>query len=334
MAMSEFHTTAAQLLAHHKGLLAADESVASAGKRLAAVGIANTPETRRQYRNLFLTTVGIEQYMSGMIFHDETFGQNTDNGTSFVKLLQQKGIVPGIKVDAGAHPMAESPTEKMTAGLEGLDERLADYYTRGARFAKWRAVITIGENIPTDNCLLENAKALAEYAFLCQKNNIVPVVEPEVLIDGSHDLDTSEVVTTKTLRVLFEALTARSVDLTGVILKSSMVISGSECPMQALPEEIAAATIRCFQNAVPKEVPGIVFLSGGQTAIQATVNLNAIAKMNPGPWTISFSYARALQGPALELWKGKPENILEAQTEFLARLQANVLANQGLFEAL
>ncbi len=332
--MSEIHDTVKHLLANHKGLLAADESVATAGKRLETIHVSNNPEHRRQYHGLFFTTPGIEQYMSGVIFHDETLGQNADDGTPFVKLLQQKGIIPGIKVDAGAQAMETSPEEKMTAGLDGLDARLADYYARGARFAKWRAVITIGPNIPTDMCITENAKALAEYAFLCQKNNIVPVVEPEVLIDGSHDLERSEVVTTTTLRVLFDTLTRRGVDLTGVILKSSMVISGSECPMQALPEEIAEATIRCFNAAIPKAVPGIVFLSGGQSPIQATVNLNAIAKMNPGPWTISFSYARALQGPSLELWKGKPENILEAQTEFLARLQANVLANQGLFEAV
>lgn len=334
VAMSEIHETVKQLLANHKGLLAADESVATAEKRLATIHISNSPEHRRQYHALFFTTPGIEEYMSGVILPDEAMHQAADDGTAFVTLLQQKGIIPGIKVDAGAHAMDTSPEEKMTAGLKGLDVRLAGYYARGARFAKWRAVITIGEHIPTDMCLTENAKALAEYAFLCQKNNIVPVVEPEVLIDGDHDLERSETVTTKTLRILFDALTSRGVDLTGVILKSSMVISGSDCPMQALPEEIAEATIRCFNAAVPKEIPGIVFLSGGQTAIQATVNLNAIAKMNPGPWTISFSYARALQGPSLELWKGRPENILEAQAEFLARLQANVLANQGLFEAV
>lgn len=332
--MREIHKTVTQLLANHKGLLAADESQSSAGKRLAAVGIENTAETRRQYRNLFLTTAGIEQYMSGAIFHDETLGQAADDGMPFVQVLQQKGIVPGIKVDAGTSPMEASPEEKITAGLDGLDTRLADYYARGARFAKWRAVITIGEDIPTDLCLTENAKALAEYAMLCQKNNIVPVVEPEVLIDGNHNLARSEKVTSRTLQVLFQELTARGVDLTGVILKSSMVINGNACPMQALPEEIAEATIRCFQNTVPKEVPGIIFLSGGQTAIQATVNLNAVAQMNPGPWTMSFCYARALQGPALELWKGKLENVPEAQAEFLARLQANVLANQGLFEAV
>ena len=324
-------TIAQQLLADHKGLLAADESETTAGKRLATIGLENTVENRRQYRNLFFTAPGIEQGISGIILHHETMGQSASDGTPFVQVLQSKGIIPGIKVDGGVEPLEGSPEEKMTIGLHGLDARLADYYTRGARFAKWRAVITIGQNIPTDNCLLENAKALAEYAFLCQKKGIVPVVEPEVLIDGSHDLDMSEVVTTKTLRVLFQELTTRGVDLTGVILKSSMVISGNQCPTQATPEEIAEATIRCFTNAVPKEVPGIVFISGGQSAMQATVSLNAIAKVNTGPWTISFSYARALQGPALEIWKGKTENIPAAQAEFIKRLQQNVAANQGKY---
>lgn len=322
---------AAQLLADYKGLLAADESVKSAGKRLGAIHVENTPEMRRQYRNLFLTTPGAERYLSGVIFHDETMCQAADDGTPFVKLLQKKGIIPGIKVDAGAHPMVDSPEEKVTAGLDGLDKRLADYYTRGARFAKWRAVITIGQSIPTDRCLIENAKALAEYAMLCQKNGIVPVVEPEVLIDGEHDLAKSKAVTMKTLQILFQELIARGVDLTGLILKSSMVISGNECSTQATPTQIAEATLRCFKNSVPAEVPGIVFLSGGQSPVQATENLNAIAKATKGPWTISFSYARALQGPSLKIWKGKPENVPAAQAEFIKRLQANVAANQGKY---
>jgi len=318
-----------KLLANHKGLLAADESEKTAGKRLATINLENTPETRRQYRELFFTASGIETGISGVILHDETLGQKANDGTPFVQLLQQKGIVPGIKVDAGAHSIPDSPKEKMTAGLDGLDARLRAYYQQGARFAKWRAVITIGEGIPSEHCLVENAKALAEYAMLCQKNGLVPVIEPEVLIDGNHDLARSEEVTTQTLKTVFEYLQARDVDLTGVILKSSMVISGNECPTQATPEQIAEATIRCFKNSVPKDLPGIVFLSGGQSPEQATVNLNAIAKLNPGPWTISFSYARALQGPALKIWKGKPENIPAAQAEFIKRLQANVAANQG-----
>jgi len=327
--MTELQKTAKQLFADHKGLLAADESVTSAGKRLAAVHIENTPETRRQYRNLFLTAPGVEQYLSGVIFHDETLGQATDDGTSFIKLLQQNGIVPGIKVDAGAHPLPNYPGELITEGLDGLGERLNAYYKQGARFAKWRAVISIGDGLPSDFCIAANAQVMARYAALCQENNIVPIVEPEVLIDGDHDLATSETVTTKTLKEVFVQLQAHSADLTGLILKSSMVISGSECATQATPEEIAEATIRCFTNSVPAEVPGIVFLSGGQNAEQATANLRAISKANKGPWKISFSYARALQGPALEIWKGKAENVPAAQTEFIKRLQANVAANKG-----
>ena len=324
-------TIVKQLLADHKGLLAADESPKTAAKRFAPIQVENTPERRRQFRNLYLAAPGVEQYMSGVILHDETMGQAANDGTPFVKLLQQKGIVPGIKVDAGTEPMADSPSEKISKGLDGLDLRLQDYYTRGARFAKWRAVITIGQGIPTDHCLVENAKVLAEYAVLCQKNGIVPIVEPEVLIDGDHDLAKSKAVTTKTLQVVFQELLARDVDLTGLILKSSMVISGSTCPVQATPAQIADATIRCFKNSVPPEVPGIVFLSGGQTPVQATVNLNAIAKANQGPWTLTFSYARALQEPSLEIWQGKAENIPAAQATFVKRLQLNVAANQGKY---
>jgi fructose-bisphosphate aldolase class I len=327
--MIELQKTAKQLFADHKGLLAADESVTSAGKRLSVVGIENTPETRRQYRNLFLATPGVEQYLSGVIFHDETMGQAADSGISFVHLLQQKGIVPGIKVDAGTQPLPNYPGELITEGLDGLGERLNAYYKQGARFAKWRAVISIGDGLPSDFCIAANAQVMARYAALCQENNIVPIVEPEVLIDGDHDLATSETVTTKTLKEVFVQLQAHSVDLTGLILKSSMVISGNECATQATPEEIAEATIRCFKNSVPAEVPGIVFLSGGQSADQATANLRAISKVSKGPWKISFSYARALQGPALEIWKGKTENVPAAQAEFIKRLQANVAANKG-----
>jgi fructose-bisphosphate aldolase, class I len=329
--MQELQATAKQLLANHKGLLAADESVTSAGKRLGTIHVENTPETRRQYRNLFLTTPGIEQYLSGVIFHEETFGQAMDDGTPFIKLLQQKGIVPGIKVDAGAHPLPNYPGELITEGLDGLGDRLHAFYQQGARFAKWRAVIGIGDGLPTDFCIAANAQVMARYAALCQENQIVPIVEPEVLIDGRHDVATSEAVTTQTLREVFTQLQIHGVDLAGVILKSSMVISGSECPAQATPEQIAEATLRCFTSTVLAEVPGIVFLSGGQAPKQATVNLNAIGKATKGPWKLSFSYARALQGPALAMWKGKPENVPAAQAVFIKRLKANVAANQGKY---
>ncbi len=329
--MPNLNDVAKKLLANHKGLLAADESTKTAGKRLSAIGLENTPEHRRQYRNLFFTTAGIEQGISGVILHHETLDQAADDGTPFTQLLQQKGIVPGIKVDGGAHPLANFPGEKITEGLDGLRERMADYAARGIGFAKWRAVIAIGDGLPTDFCVFSNAHALARYAAICQEAGIVPVVEPEVLIDGSHDLATSEGVTTKTLQEVFQQLQAHSVDLSGVVLKSSMVISGSECPTQATPDDIAEATLRCFAKTVPAEVPGIVFLSGGQAAVQATQNLNAIGKATKGPWSISFSYARALQGPPLEVWKGKAENVPAAQAEFMKRLQANVAANQGTY---
>lgn len=329
--MPNLNTIAKKLLADHRGFLAADESTKTAGKRLATIGLENTPETRRQYRNLFFTAPKIEEGISGVILHHETMEQSADDGTPFVRLLQQKGIAPGIKVDEGAHLLVNFPGEKVTEGLDGLRDRMADYAKRGAVFAKWRAVIAIGDGIPTDFSIFANAHALARYAAICQEAGIVPVVEPEVLIDGKHDLAKSEEVTTKTLQAVFQQLQAHSVDLSGVILKSSMVISGSECPTQATPEQIAVATLRCFTKAVPAEVPGIVFLSGGQTAVQATLNLNAIGKATKGPWPISFSYARALQGPTLAVWKGKPENTPAAQAEFIKRLTANVAANQGKY---
>ncbi len=329
--MSELHAIAKKLVANHKGLLAADESTKSAGKRLASVGLESTEETRRQYRNLFLTTQGIEEGISGVILFEETMWQKADDGTLFVELLQQKGIVPGIKVDKGAKELAGFPEEKITEGLDKLRERFQDFYDQGARFAKWRAVITIGDGIPTDYCIEANAHALARYAALAQEAGIVPVVEPEVLITGKHDLSTSEAATTRVLQATFAQLADHRVDLKGLILKSSMAISGDECANQATPEEIAEATLRMFEKSVPSEVPGIVFLSGGQSAVQATTNLNAINAKSKGPWTISFSYARALQAPSLAIWKGKKEHLSAAQAEFLKRLRANVKANAGLY---
>ncbi|MDD5040064.1 MAG: fructose-bisphosphate aldolase class I [Patescibacteria group bacterium] len=331
MAKNPLHLIAKQIVANHKGLLAADESEKTATKRLASINMESTPETRRQYRDLFLTAAGIEEGISGVILHHETMEQSASNGTPFVKLLQQKGIIPGIKVDAGTADLPNFPGEKVTEGLDKLAERFKKYYEAGARFSKWRAVITIGEGIPTDFCILANAHALARYAALSQAAGLVPVVEPEVLIDGTHDLARSEEVTTKTLQIVFKQLKAHKVDLKGTILKSSMVISGKECPTQASPEEIGQATIRCFTKAVPKRLAGIVFLSGGQKAVQATENLNAVVKANPGTWPISFSYARALQGPPLQVWQGKPENVPAAQKEFIKRLKANVAANAGKY---
>ncbi len=324
---------AQQMVANNKGLLAADESTKTAGKRLATINLESTPETRRQYRDLFLSAEGIEQGISGVILHHETMEQSASDGTPFAKLLEQKGIIPGIKVDEGTIDLPNFPGEKVTEGLDKLGERLKKYYEMGARFAKWRAVITIGDGIPSDFCIFSNAHALARYAALCQENHIVPVVEPEVLIDGTHDIHRSYDVTTKTLEILFDQLKEHKVDLSGAILKSSMVISGKECPEQAAPEEIGKLTIKCFKKSVPRELPGIVFLSGGQTAVQATENLNAVNMVNPGPWIISFSYARALQGPSLDIWKGRPENVPAAQKEFIKRLKANVAANKGEYSS-
>ncbi len=336
MNTSSLAAIAQQMVADHKGLLAADESVKTATKRLDSIGLESTEETRRQYRNLFLTTAELGKYISGVILFEETLSQKADDGTPFLELLERQGVLPGIKVDKGAHDLANFPGEKVTEGLDKLRDRFTQYAQLGCKFAKWRAVITIeGAQLPTQQCIYANAHALARYAALAQEAGLVPVVEPEVLINGPHDLQRSEAVTTTTLEITFEELKRFHVDLHGVILKSSMVISGNECPTQATPDEVAEATLRCFRESVPADVPGIVFLSGGQTAVQATENLNAVnklkAKEGNAPWTISFSYARALQGPPLEVWHGKPENVEAGQAEFTKRMKANHAANQGTY---
>ncbi len=326
---------AKQMVADHKGLLAADESTPTATKRLDSIGMESTEETRRQYRNVFLATEGMENYISGVILFEETLHQKSDDGKPFVELLQDKGVIPGIKVDKGAKDLAFFEGEKVTEGLDKLRDRLAEYYAIGCRFSKWRAVILIDQekSLPTDFCIQANAHALARYAALSQEAGIVPVVEPEVLYDkGSHDLATAEKYTTQALEATFAALREHRVDLSGVILKSSMVLASKKFEPQSTPEEIAEATVRCFKKAVPEEVPGIVFLSGGQSGEQATVNLNAVNKVNPGPWNISFSYGRALQGDALQVWAGKEENIDAAQTEFTKRMKAVKVANKGEYE--
>lgn len=332
--MSEtLQSIAKKIVADYKGLLAADESNPTAKKRLDTINLESTEENRRKYRELFFSTDGIENYISGVILFDETTKQKDSNGTPFVELLKKKGIIPGIKVDKGAKDLAGFEGEKITEGLDKLRDALKEYYEMGIRFAKWRSVITIGNNIPTDFCILANAHGLARYAALCQEAGIVPVVEPEVLLNGDHDLVRSEEVTTKTTQVLFDQLQQHKVQLDGLILKSSMVISGDECKNQATPEEIAEATLRCFKNSVPAEVPGIVFLSGGQSDVQATENLNAVNKLNPSPWTISFSYARALQASPLKVWAGKEKNITAAQEAFMKRLKVSQAANQGKYSS-
>ena len=293
MAWDELYETARTIVADNKGILAADESTGTIAKRFDAIGVESTEETRRAYRNLLFTTVGMEQFIGGVILYDETIRQRADDGTPFAELLAAKGVVPGIKVDTGAKPMALHPGELVTEGLDGLRERLAEYYALGARFAKWRAVITIGDGIPTDACIHANAHALARYAALCQEAGLVPIVEPEVLMDADNTIETCEDVTGRTLRALYAALYGLDVHLRGTLLKPNMVIAGKGCPRQDPPERIATLTVHGLLRHVPALVPGVVFLSGGQSEVQATENLNAINRdrravaalvlLRPGP---------------------------------------------------
>ncbi len=305
------------LVAPGKGILAADESSKTIQKRFDEIGLQSTPETNLAYRKMLFTALGIEEYISGVILYDETIRQEI-NGVSVPQYLQNKGIVPGIKVDKGAWRLSNFPEEKITEGLDNLRDRLTEYKQMGARFAKWRAVIKIEEGIPTDTCIESNAEALAQYAALCQEADLVPIIEPEVLMDGGHDLEKCREVTGKTLKILFAKLVAHKVVLEGIILKPNMVISGEDNLIQANSEEIARVTVQTFLEVVPKEVQGIVFLSGGQTPDEATENLAAINRVG-GPWQLSFSYGRALQDEALIVWAGKEENVKAAQEAFLER---------------
>jgi len=318
-------------MAPNKGILAADESVVSANKRLRAVNVAGSKDNRRRYRQLFFWIPGIEENLSGIILHDETIKQNDENEKPFVQILIDKGIIPGIKVDAGTEDLAFFPKEKITEGLDGLPSRLKKYHKMGARFAKWRAVITIGNNTPTSACIDANAHELARYAALCQASGIVPIVEPEVLMDGKHTIEQCEEATTRILKHLFSEAEKYRVDMGGLILKSNMIISGKKCKAQATADEIAEATLRTFHATVPVGLAGIVFLSGGQGAAQATENLNAISKKNQGPWPMTFSYARALQGPSLEIWRGDDTKLLEAREIFLKRLRLTAAARNGMY---
>lgn len=325
----ELYEIAQALAAPGKGVLAADESLSTAKKRLESVGVEDSEENRRMYRELFFMAKDVGNYLAGVILFDETFRQSASDGTPFVKLLASRGVMPGIKVDMSTKPMPGHGEEVFTQGLDGLAERLEEYAAGGATFTKWRSVIRIGEDMPSDMNLLENAVAMAHYAAAVQAAGMVPIVEPEVLLEGSHTIEQAEEVTTKTLQRIFEELTNYNVDLAGTVLKSSMVLAGDSAEAQSNPEEVAEATLRTFENAVPKELPSIVFLSGGQTPEQATDNLRTIAQQNKGPWQISFSYARALQGPSLEIWRGQDENIPAAQAEFLKRLEATSAAQRG-----
>jgi len=326
--------TAAAMVAKGKGLLAADESSGTCEKRFKSVGVDSTEANRRVYRDLLFTTKGVEDFVSGVILFDETLRQSTVSGDEpFPEYLASKGIIPGIKVDKGIHDLALSPGEKVTEGLDGLRARLEEYFRLGARFAKWRAVITIGPGIPTHSCLYANAHALARYSALCQEASIVPIVEPEVLLDGDHTIERCYEATEATLSALFAAIRAYNVSLEHTILKASMVVSGKDCPRQAGVERVAEETVRCLKRTVPAALPGVVFLSGGQSDEAATAHLNEMARMPNLPWPLTFSYSRALQNPALKTWRGAPGNVAAAQRAFHHRARMNSLASQGKYRA-
>lgn len=331
MNSSELRSIAKAMVAPGKGILAADESTSTIKKRFDAIQVESTEENRRAYRELLFTTKGSEKHVSGVILYDETIRQKAADGTPFPKLLASKGIVPGIKVDTGAKDLFGFPGEKITEGLDGLRERLIEYHGLGARFAKWRAVIDIdtARGVPSDYCLAANAHALARYAALCQEQGIVPIVEPEVLMDGAHTLETCYAVTCRTLEVVFAELFRARIELEGMILKPNMVIAGKKCTKPAGMPEIAEHTVRCFRQHVPAAVPGIVFLSGGQSEQEATANLNAMNALGKHPWELSFSYGRALQQSTLDAWRGKKENLAAAQKTYLHRCLCNGAARSG-----
>ena len=317
-----------------KGILAADESTPTCKKRFDSINVERTEENRNKYRNMLFTADGIENYISGVILFDETLRQSTmEGGVPFPDHLTKLGILPGIKVDKGAKQLANTGDEKITEGLDGLRDRLKEYYELGARFTKWRAVITIGENMPTPYCMSANAHALARYAALCQEQGLVPIVEPEILMDGTHSIDESYQLTTETLYNVFYELVSQGVELEGMVLKPNMVLSGYDCSEQASVEQVAEMTVDCFLNTVPASVPGIAFLSGGQSDELATAHLNAMNQIDNIPWNLTFSYGRALQAPALKSWSGKDKNISSAQDAFMKRAKFNSLATKGEFSA-
>ena len=325
--------TARELVAPGKGILAADESSGTIKKRFDTIGVESTEESRRAYREILFTAEAVEKHISGVILFDETIRQSTSDGVPFAKVLASRGIVPGIKVDKGAKDMAGFQGEKVTEGLDGLRERLEEYQNLGARFAKWRAVVTIGDAIPSSACLRANGHALARYAALCQEADVVPIVEPEVLMDGAHTIEQCEEVTLATLDTVFDELREQRVHVAGALLKPNMVISGKACPTQAGVTEVAEATVRCFRSVLPKELPGVVFLSGGQTPRQATEHLNAMNAMGEHPWELSFSYGRALQEPVLAVWQGKAGNAGSAKRALELRAMLNGAARYGKYSS-
>jgi fructose-bisphosphate aldolase class I len=327
--------TARAMVANGKGLLAMDESNPTCNKRFAQWGIPQTEESRRAYREMIVTTPCLAESISGAILYDETIRQNKKDGTLILRSLLDAGIIPGIKVDTGAKEMAAHPGEKITEGLDGLRERLAEYFQMGARFAKWRGVITMGAGLPSRGCITANANALARYAALCQEAGLVPIVEPEVLMDGAHSMERCGEVTSEVLHAVFAELCSQRVMLEGVILKPNMVLPGLTCPTQETVDEVADATVRCLLRAVPAAVPGIMFLSGGQSAELATARLNAMNLPSQPrlPWAVGFSFARAIQQPAMEIWHGEPANVPAAQQALNHRAQMNRAARRGEYSA-
>ncbi|MGE4631553.1 MAG: class I fructose-bisphosphate aldolase [Planctomycetota bacterium] len=331
MDIALLHETARKMVAPGKGILAADESHPTIGKRFGALGIEASEENRRLYRQMYFCSPEIENFISGVILFDETIRQSTDDGVPFPQWMNSLGIVPGIKVDKGAKALPGHPGETVTEGLDGLRDRLAEYFELGARFAKWRAVINIGENMPSAASMMTNAHALARYAALCQEASIVPIVEPEVLMDGDHDIDTCETITTRVLQCTFEQLQEQGVQLEGIVLKPSMVIPGSNCPTAEI-NDVAQRTVRCLTATVPPAVPGIAFLSGGQSDEDATSHLNAMNRLGEHPWNLTFSYGRALQATAMKTWGGNPDAIQSASQAFLKRARCNSAATSGTWE--
>ena len=327
----ELEAVARAMVAKGKGILAADESGGTIKKRFDSIQLESTEEQRRTYRELLFTTPKMNEFISGVILYDETIRQKTRDGVSFPEYLTKLGVIPGIKVDTGAKPLPNFPNETITEGLDGLPERLAEYYKLGARFAKWRAVIDIGDGIPTQFAIQANAHALARYAAACQAATIVPIVEPEVLMDGGHSIERCEEVTNAVLVAVFDQLHAHRIYLEGMVLKPNMVISGKKAPNRASPQQVAEATVRCLKRHVPAAVPGIAFLSGGQSSEEATEHLSLMNKLGPLPWELTFSYGRALQDAALKAWGGKQENFAAGQKAFSKRAKLNGLAHAGQY---
>ncbi|MDQ3962850.1 MAG: fructose-bisphosphate aldolase class I [Actinomycetota bacterium] len=329
--MTDLASIARDLVAPNKGILAADESFPTIEKRFKSINIESSEENRRAYRDMLFGTDGLEEFISGVILFDETIRQSSSDGASFAEGLNKKGIVPGIKVDKGAKDLALFPGEQVTEGLDGLRERLSEYYDLGARFTKWRAVITIGEGLPTNFCLHANCHALARFAALSQEAGLVPIVEPEVLMDGDHSIEACYDATKSTLEALFMQLNLHRVALEGTLLKTNMVLSGKDAADQASVEEVANRTVACLGETVPEEIPGVVFLSGGQSDELATAHLNAMNKIEHGPWELSFSYGRALQAPSLKAWKGETSNVDAGRRALYHRAKLNGAARSGSY---